>query len=55
MKAINCLLITTSNNRLGDSLNKTGVWLEDLAALMTMPMTVNFSGRRWKIRESVRN
>ena len=32
MKAINCLLITTSNNRLGDSLNKTGVWLEDLAA-----------------------
>jgi putative intracellular protease/amidase len=31
MKAINCLLITTSNNRLGDSLNKTGVWLEDLA------------------------
>jgi len=26
------LLITTSNNRLGDSLNKTGVWLEDLAA-----------------------
>jgi putative intracellular protease/amidase len=32
MKSINCLLITTSNNRLGDSLNKTGVWLEDLAA-----------------------
>jgi putative intracellular protease/amidase len=32
MKALNCLLITTSNNRLGDSLNKTGVWLEDLAA-----------------------
>ena len=32
MKAINCLLITTSNNRMGDSLNKTGVWLEDLAA-----------------------
>jgi len=32
MKAINCLLITTSNNRLGDTLNKTGVWLEDLAA-----------------------
>jgi putative intracellular protease/amidase len=32
MKAINCLLITTSNNQLGDSLNKTGVWLEDLAA-----------------------
>jgi putative intracellular protease/amidase len=32
MKAINCLLITTSNNRLGDSRNKTGVWLEDLAA-----------------------
>jgi len=32
MKAINCLLITTSNNRLGDSLIKTGVWLEDLAA-----------------------
>ncbi len=31
MKAINCLLITTSNNRLGHSLNKTGVWLEDLA------------------------
>jgi len=29
MKAINCLLITTSNNRLGDSLNKTGVWLLD--------------------------
>jgi putative intracellular protease/amidase len=32
MKAINCLLITTSNNRLGDTLHKTGVWLEDLAA-----------------------
>jgi putative intracellular protease/amidase len=32
MKAINCLLITTSNNRLGDSLRETGVWLEDLAA-----------------------
>jgi hypothetical protein len=32
MKAINCLLITTSNNRLGDTLNKTGVRLEDLAA-----------------------
>jgi len=31
MKAINCLLITTSNFRLGDTLNKTGVWLEDLA------------------------
>jgi putative intracellular protease/amidase len=31
MKAKNCLLITTSNNRLGDSLNKTGAWLEDLA------------------------
>jgi len=26
------LLITTSNDRLGDALNKTGVWLEDLAA-----------------------
>ena len=26
------MLITTSNNQLGDSLNKTGVWLEDLAA-----------------------
>lgn len=32
MKAINCLLITTSNSRLGNSLTKTGVWLEDLAA-----------------------
>ncbi len=32
MKAINCLLITTSNNRLGEMLNKTGAWLEDLAA-----------------------
>jgi hypothetical protein len=32
MKAINCLLITTSDNWLGDTLNKTGVWLEDLAA-----------------------
>jgi putative intracellular protease/amidase len=32
MKAINCLLITTSNFQLGDTLNKTGVWLEDLAA-----------------------
>jgi putative intracellular protease/amidase len=32
MKAINCLLITTSNDRLGDVQNKTGVWLEDLAA-----------------------
>jgi len=32
MKAINCLLITTSNNQLADTLNKTGVWLEGLAA-----------------------
>jgi putative intracellular protease/amidase len=32
MKSINCLLVTTSNNRLGDTPNKTGVWLEDLAA-----------------------
>ena len=32
MKSLNCLLITTSNNRMGDTLNKTGVWLEDLAA-----------------------
>jgi len=31
MKAVNCLLITTSNFQLGDTLNKTGVWLEDLA------------------------
>lgn len=31
MNAIHCLLITTSNNRLGDTLNKTGVWMEDLA------------------------
>ncbi len=31
MNAIRCLLITTSNTRLGDTLNKTGVWMEDLA------------------------
>jgi putative intracellular protease/amidase len=32
MKAVRCLLITTSNNKLGDSLNRTGVWMEGLAA-----------------------
>lgn len=32
MKALRCLLITTSNDLLRDALNKTGVWLEDLAA-----------------------
>ena len=32
MNAVNCLLITTSNDRLGATGNKTGVWMEDLAA-----------------------
>jgi putative intracellular protease/amidase len=32
MKSLKSLLITTSNNRLDDSPNKTGVWMEDLAA-----------------------
>lgn len=32
MKSLKSLLITTSNNKLDDCENKTGVWLEDLAA-----------------------
>ncbi len=32
MKSLRSLIITTSNNKLDDSTNKTGVWLEDLAA-----------------------
>jgi putative intracellular protease/amidase len=32
MKSLHSLLITTSNNKIGDTQNKTGVWLEDLAA-----------------------
>ncbi len=32
MKAVNCLLITTSNDKLGDTMVRTGVWLEDVAA-----------------------
>ena len=32
MKSLRSLIITTSNNELADSTNKTGVWLEDLAA-----------------------
>jgi putative intracellular protease/amidase len=32
MKSLHSLLITTSNNKIGDTENKTGVWLEDLAA-----------------------
>jgi len=32
MKALQCLLITTSYAGLSDSVNKTGAWLEDLAA-----------------------
>lgn len=32
MKSLKSLIITTSNNKLGDTTNKTGVWLEDLAA-----------------------
>ena len=32
MKSLRSLIITTSNNKLADSTNKTGVWLEDLAA-----------------------
>jgi putative intracellular protease/amidase len=32
MKSLKSLIITTSNNRLGDTNKKTGVWLEDLAA-----------------------
>jgi len=31
MKSLNSLIITTSNNKLDDTTNKTGVWLEDLA------------------------
>jgi putative intracellular protease/amidase len=31
MKSLNSLIIATSNNKLGDTTNKTGVWLEDLA------------------------
>jgi putative intracellular protease/amidase len=32
MKSLNSLIITTSGNRLAGTTNKTGVWLEDLAA-----------------------
>ncbi len=32
MKSLHSLLITTSTSKIGDSENKTGVWLEDLAA-----------------------
>ncbi|MEO6547780.1 MAG: type 1 glutamine amidotransferase domain-containing protein, partial [Ferruginibacter sp.] len=32
MKSLRSLIITTSNNKLADIANKTGVWLEDLAA-----------------------
>jgi putative intracellular protease/amidase len=32
MKSLRSLIITTSNNKLADSGNKTGVWLDDLAA-----------------------
>jgi putative intracellular protease/amidase len=32
MQCLNSLIITTSNNNSGDPANKTGVWLEDLAA-----------------------
>jgi putative intracellular protease/amidase len=32
MKSLHSLLIATSTNQMGDSENKTGVWLEDLAA-----------------------
>lgn len=32
MKSLRSLIITTSNNKLDDTTNKTGVWLEDLAA-----------------------
>ncbi len=32
MKSLRSLIITTSNSKLADSTNKTGVWLEDLAA-----------------------
>jgi putative intracellular protease/amidase len=32
MKSLHSLIITTSNNKIGDTENKTGVWLEDLAA-----------------------
>ena len=31
MKSLRSLIITTSNNKLDDTTNKTGVWLEDLA------------------------
>lgn len=32
MKSLKSLIITTSNNKLGDTLNKNGVWMEDFAA-----------------------
>lgn len=32
MKSLKSLIITTSNNKLSDTTNKTGVWMEDLAA-----------------------
>jgi putative intracellular protease/amidase len=32
MKSLKCLIITTSNNKLFNTANKTGVWLESLAA-----------------------
>lgn len=32
MKSLKSLIITTSNNKLSDTANKTGVWMEDLAA-----------------------
>jgi putative intracellular protease/amidase len=32
MKSLHSLLITTSTNKIADTENKTGVWLEDLAA-----------------------
>jgi putative intracellular protease/amidase len=32
MESLNSLIITTSNNKLGNATNKTGVWLEALAA-----------------------
>ena len=32
MNALKSLIITTSNNKLADTTNKTSLWLEDLAA-----------------------
>ncbi len=32
MKSLKSLLVTTSSDQLADTQNKTGVWLEDLAA-----------------------